>query len=155
MQLFLIFYVLPVLLTTDPAKPMVLPAFVIAVIGISINSSAYLAEMFRGGIQSLDKGQFEAGRSLGFSNNQTLKLIVIPQAIKNIMPTLGNEFIVVIKETAVISLVGGKDILYYGKQIGSTYYNLFPSLAVATLIYYVIVKFFIFLLRKYEIKISN
>lgn len=111
----------------------------VAIIAFGINSSAYIAEIFRGGIMSIDEGQFEAGRSLGFNYVQTMVLIIIPQAVKVVLPTLFNEFIALIKETSVAGYVGVMDLTKAGDKIrGRTFEAFMPLIAVAV-IYLVIV----------------
>ena len=121
-----------------------------AFVAFGINSGAYVAEIVRSGIMSIDKGQFEAGRSLGFNYTQTMSKIIIPQALKNILPALGNEFIVLVKETSIAGYVALKDLTYVGNLIRSrTYEALFPLLTVAV-IYLIIVMILTFLLGKLE-----
>ena len=111
----------------------------VAVLAFGINSGAYVAEIIRSGIMSIDKGQFEAGRSLGFNYAQTMRYIIIPQAFKNVLPALGNEFIVLLKETSVSGYVALEDLTKGGHIIrGRTYSAFMPLLAVAA-IYLVIV----------------
>ena len=111
----------------------------VAIIAFGINSGAYVAEIIRGGIMSIDKGQMEAGRSLGLSYIQSMRLIIIPQAFKNVLPALGNEFIVLLKETSVSGYIALHDLTKGGDIIRSqTYDAFFPLIAVA-LIYLVLV----------------
>ena len=111
----------------------------VAVLAFGINSGAYVAEIIRSGIMSIDKGQFEAGRSLGFNYAQTMRYIIIPQAFKNVLPAVGNEFIVLLKETSVSGYVALEDLTKGGDIIrGRTYSAFMPLLAVAA-IYLVIV----------------
>ena len=111
----------------------------IATIAFGLNSGAYVAEIFRGGIMSIDNGQFEAGRSLGFNYFQTMIYIIIPQVIKTVLPTLCNEFIVLLKETSVAGYVGIMDLTKAGELIrGRTFSAFMPLIAVA-LIYLVVV----------------
>jgi len=122
----------------------------IGIIAFGINAGAYVAEIFRSGIMSIDNGQFEAGRSLGFNYIQTMRYIVIPQAFKNILPTLANEFIVLLKETAVVGYVAVQDLTNAGHIIGvRTFSWIMPLLAVA-LIYLVLVVFFTWLVGRLE-----
>lgn len=109
-----------------------------AIIAFGINSGAYQAEIFRSGIQSIPKGQFEAGRSLGFSYGQTMRLIIMPQAVRNIIPTLANEFIVLLKETSIAGYIALDDLTKGGDIIRSRTYSSMPLMAVA-LIYLVLV----------------
>ncbi len=105
---------------------------IVAIITFGINSGAYQAEIFRAGIESVPKGQMEAGRSLGFSYSQTMALIILPQAIKNILPTLGNEFISLLKETSVAGFIALEDLTKGGDIIRSqTYSPMFPLFVVA------------------------
>lgn len=127
----------------------------IAIIAFGINSGAYVAEIFRGGIMSVDKGQFEAGRSLGFNYIQTMIYIVIPQMFKIVLPTLCNEFIILLKETSVAGYVGIADLTKAGDLIrGRTFSAFMPLIAVA-LIYLVIVMLFTWLVGKLERRLRN
>ena len=109
---------------------------------LGINSGAYVAEIIRGGLMSLDPGQSEAGRSLGLSYIDTMRFIVIPQAFKAILPSLGNEFIILLKDTSLITVIGGKELLYAAQAIyGRTYEQMFPLIGVAC-IYLVLVIIF-------------
>ena len=111
----------------------------VAIIVFGMNSGAYSSEIMRGGILSVDPGQMEGGRSVGLSYGTTMLKIVIPQAVKNILPTMGNEFIALVKETSVVSFVGAKDLYLAFQSIGSgTYEYMVPYLAMA-IIYIVIV----------------
>jgi len=112
---------------------------IVAILAFGLNSGAYVAEIFRGGIMAIDNGQFEAGRSLGFNYFQTMIYIVIPQVVKNVLPTLCNEFIVLLKETSVAGYVGIVDLTKAGDIIrGRTFSAFMPLIAVA-LIYLVVV----------------
>ena len=111
----------------------------IAVIAFGINSGAYVAEILRGGIMSIDNGQFEAGRSLGFNYVQTMLYIVIPQVFKNVLPTLCNEFIVLLKETSIAGYVGIVDLTKAGDLIRGRTFSAFMPLVVVALIYLVLV----------------
>lgn len=117
---------------------------------LGINSGAYVAEIIRSGLMSLDPGQAEAGRSLGLTYPDTMRFIVIPQAVKSILPALGNEFIVLLKDTSLISVIGGKELLYAARAIVSrTYEAMFPFLGTAA-IYLVLVMIFTWLLGIFE-----
>ncbi len=127
----------------------------IAIIAFGINSGAYVAEIFRAGIVSIDAGQFEAGRSLGFNYVQTMTHIIIPQAFKNVLPTLCNEFIVLLKETSVAGYVGVIDLTKAGDIIrGRTFSAFMPLIAVA-LIYLVLVIILTALVRRLERRLSK
>ena len=106
----------------------------VGALGIGINSGAYVAEIVRAGLMSVDGGQAEAGRSLGLNYFGTMRYIVIPQAFKNILPALGNEFIVLFKDTSLVSAIGGAELIYYAKAVGSkTFEVMFPYLGVAVI----------------------
>ncbi|MFS8541816.1 MAG: amino acid ABC transporter permease, partial [Tissierellales bacterium] len=111
--------------------------FLAALIAVSLNSAAYVAEIIRSGIQSIDKGQWEASRSLGLSNSQTMRHIILPQAIKNILPALGNEFVALIKETAVASTIGVAELMYASKIVQSNSYQAFNPLIIVAVIYFI------------------
>lgn len=132
-QLLLGYYVL------FPAMGINLPVLNVCIIIFGLNSGAYISEIMRGGINSVDPGQMEAGRAVGLSFTQTMMLIVIPQAIKNILPTLGNEFITLIKETSVVGFVGATDICVAFRYIGTNNYEFMVPYLVMALIYIVMV----------------
>lgn len=128
---------------------------IVAIIGFGINSGAYVAEIIRGGILSVNKGQTEAGRSLGLTHGQTMMRIILPQAIKNILPALGNEAIVLVKETAVIGYIAKVDLTAAALQVQSrTYSYLGPLLAIAV-IYYIVIKIMTILLNLLEKKLRK
>lgn len=111
----------------------------VAIIAFGFNSGAYVAEIFRSGIMSIDNGQFEAGRSLGFNYTQTMYNIILPQALKNVLPALGNEFIVLLKETSVCGYIALQDLTKGGDIIRSQTYSPFMPLIAVALIYLVMV----------------
>lgn len=115
-----------------------------------INSSAYVAEIIRAGIMAVDNGQMEAGRSLGLSYGQTMKDIILPQAIKNILPALGNEFIVLVKETAILGYVSIQDLTKASDFVMSRTYTLFMPLIGCAVIYYLLIKILTFGLNAFE-----
>lgn len=124
-------------------------------LAFGINSGAYVAEIVRAGIMSIDEGQSEAGRSLGFGYASTMRYVILPQAFKNILPALGNEFIVLLKETAVVGYIGLADLTYAGNTIGgNTYEYLYPLLAVA-LVYLVLVLGISSLINRLERRLRN
>lgn len=129
--------------------------WIIAAIAFGINSGAYVSEIIRAGILSIDKGQTEAGRSLGLSVSQTMIRIVIPQAVKNIFPALCNEFIVLIKETAIVGYVGLMDIQKAGDFIKSATFEPFMPLVGTAVIYFVIIKVLTIGLRVIEKKLRK
>ena len=122
----------------------------IGTLTLGINSGAYVAEIIRGGLMALDPGQMEAGRSLGLNYVDTMRFIVIPQAFKAILPALGNEFIILLKDTSLITVIGGKELVYAAQGIyGRTYEQMFPLIGVAC-IYLVLVMIFSALLNLLE-----
>ena len=122
----------------------------VASLSFGINSGAYVSEIVRGGILAVDKGQMEAGRSLGLSKAKTLRYIVLPQAMKNVIPPLGNEFITLIKETAIVGYVSLADLTRVANQIASRTYDAFMPLIGAAVIYFVVIKILTILLGKLE-----
>ena len=117
---------------------------------LGINSGAYVAEIIRGGLMSLDPGQAEAGRSLGLNYIDTMRFIVIPQAFKAILPSLGNEFIILLKDTSLITVIGGKELVYAAQAVyGRTYEQMFPLVGIA-LVYLVMVIIFSYLVSILE-----
>lgn len=112
---------------------------IVAIITFGINSGAYVSEIIRGGINSIEKGQTEAGRSLGLSNVDTMRFIVMPQAIKNILPALGNEFIQLVKETAIVGAFAATDLTKVGTIVQFRTYDMFTPLLICGVIYLIIV----------------
>ena len=122
---------------------------------LGINSGAYVSEIIRGGLMAVDSGQMEAGRSLGLNYITTMVLIVIPQAIRSILPALGNEFIILLKDTSLITVIGGKELLYAAQGVmNRTYEAMFPLVGTAA-IYLVLVMIFSWLLSKLERRLAQ
>ena len=128
---------------------------VVAIVAFGINSGAYVAEIFRSGIMSIDNGQFEAGRSLGFNYAQTMMYIVMPQAFKNVLPTLCNEFISLLKETSVSGYIALQDLTKGGEIIRSRTYDAFMPLIAVALIYLAMVMIFTKLVSLLERRLRN
>ena len=126
-----------------------------AILSFGINSGAYVAEIIRSGIMSIDKGQFEASRSLGFNYKDTMIHIILPQAFKNVLPALGNEFIVLLKETSVAGYVAVQDLTYVANLIRSRTYEAFFPLITTAVIYLVLVMILTFFLGKLERRLRN
>ena len=124
--------------------------YVAAVVSFGINSGAYVSEVIRGGILSVDKGQSEAGRSLGLGYKDTMRFIIIPQAVKTILPAMGNEFIQLIKETSILGYVGIMDLTKAASYVSSRTYQMFIPLIAAGIMYYLIVKCLSLLLKRFE-----
>ena len=127
----------------------------VAIVAFGVNSGAYVAEIIRGGIMSVDKGQFEAGRSLGLGYGQTMIYIILPQAFKNVLPALGNEFIVLLKETSVSGYIALQDLTKGGDIIRSQTYTAFLPLIAVAGIYLAVVMLFSWLLGKLERRLKN
>ena len=130
-QIFLIYFALPMVIG-ERINP-----FVAAVAACSINSGAYVSEIFRAGIQSVDKGQMEAGRSLGLSWMQTMRYVILPQAFKHVIPPLGNEFISMTKETSLVSVIGFEELTRRGQLIIAKTYSSFEIWLTVAAIYLV------------------
>ena len=142
-QLFIIYYGLQAIGIRFPDSPLAsrilginFADFMAGVITMGINSGAYVCEIFRAGIQSIDKGQSEAARSLGLSQTRTLIYVVIPQAIRNVLPALGNEFVVVIKESSIVSIIGIADLMYKANTVRGNTFQPFEPLLIAALVYF-------------------
>ena len=141
-QLLIIYYVFFASVRIDKV--------LVAVLAFGINSGAYVAEIFRSGIMSIDNGQFEAGRSLGFNYPQTMWYIIMPQAFKNVLPALCNEFIALLKETSIAGYIGLQDLTKGGDIIRSRTYSAFMPLIAVALIYLAIVLIFTQLIKILE-----
>ncbi|TCL36139.1 polar amino acid transport system permease protein [Anaerospora hongkongensis] len=130
-QIFLIYFALPMIIgqRIDP--------FIAAITACSVNSGAYVAEIFRAGIQSIDKGQMEAGRSLGMTWTQTMRFIILPQAFKRIIPPLGNEFIAMLKDSSLVSVIGFEELTRRGQLIIARTYGSFEIWLTVAFIYLV------------------
>ena len=127
----------------------------VAIMAFGFNSGAYVAEIFRSGIMSIDGGQFEAGLSLGFNYVQTMRYIIMPQAFKNVLPALGNEFIVLLKETSVAGYIALQDLTKAGDIIRSRTYDAFMPLIAVALIYLAMVLIFTKLVNMLERRLRN
>ena len=145
LQLYLFYFVLPQVLPF-----LKLSQFVWVSIALCVNSSAYVSEVIRSGIQAVDKGQTEAARSLGLSQGQTMMKVILPQAVKNILPTLGNEFIALIKETSVVSFVGAADLYVAFNFIGSNSYEFMVPYLTMAIIYIALVMLITLLIKLME-----
>lgn len=140
-QLFLFYYGLPKLGIEFPDVPALgtaFPEFMAGVVALSVNSAAYVAETFRAGIQGIDKGQMEAARSLGMPHSMAMRHIILPQAIRNVLPALGNEFIVIIKESSIVSVIGISELMYNTDTVRGNSFRAFEPLIVVAIIYFVI-----------------
>lgn len=127
-QLFIIYYGLPINLS----------AILAGIVALSLNSGAYVAEIIRAGIEAVDKGQMEAARSLGMNHIESMRYVIMPQALKNILPVLGNEFITIIKESSIVSVIGIPEIMYNAETVRGNTFKPFEPLLVAAVIYFVL-----------------
>ncbi|NFD89271.1 amino acid ABC transporter permease [Clostridium botulinum] len=140
-QLYIIYYGLPTIGIRFPEVPILgsnFPDFFAGILALSINSGAYVAEIIRAGIQAVDKGQMEAARSLGMSESMAMKNVIIPQAFKNILPALGNEFITIIKESSIVSIIGIHELMYNADTVRGNIFRPFEPLLVAALMYFIL-----------------
>lgn len=133
LQLMIIFYGSPQLFGTQ------IEPYTAAILSFSLNSAAYISEIIRAGINAVDKGQKEAAMALGIPYSQTMKDIILPQAIKNILPALMNEFITLTKESAIVTVIGAMDVMRRSYMVGSDLYSFFEPLLLAGFIYYIMV----------------
>lgn len=140
-QLFIVYYGLSKMGIHFPEIPVLGSNFsdlMAGAIALSINSAAYVAEIIRAGIQAVDKGQMEAARSLGLNYSMSMKAIVLPQAIKNILPALGNEFIAIIKESSIVSIIGIHELMYNTDTVRGNTFKPFEPLIITAIVYFVI-----------------
>ncbi|MDE1548675.1 amino acid ABC transporter permease [Jeotgalibaca caeni] len=147
-QLFIIYYGLYTM-------NIELPDFMSGVITVSLNSAAYIAEIIRAGIQAVDKGQMEAARSIGMSHNLAMRQIIYPQALKNILPALGNEFITLMKESSIISVVGMRDLMFNAQVVAGATYQPFMPYIVAAVFYFFMTSVASMLLTMFERRLKQ
>ena len=132
-----------------------IPSLLSAIIIISFNTGAYMAEIVRGGIISIDKGQFEGAHAIGMSHFQTMYHVVLPQAIKNIMPSIGNEFVVNIKDSSVLSVIAITELMFIAKQAGGAYAKFVPAYVICAVIYFILTFTVTRVLRLLEKKLAG
>ena len=138
-QLMFIFYGLPMIGVTFPDISFIpnFSRFMAGVVAMSLNSSAYVSEIIRSGIQAVDPGQMEAARSIGFTYGESMRKVILPQAVKNILPALGNEFETVIKESSIVSVIGIADLMFRTNDVIAVTYRSLQALLIAALLYFV------------------
>ena len=138
-QVMFIFYGLPMIGVTFPEVAFIpdFQRFAAGIVAMSMNSCAYVAEVIRSGIQAVDGGQMEAARSLGFKKSQAMMMVILPQAVRNILPALGNEFVTVIKESSIVSVIGIADLMYRAKGVIAKTYSTLECLALAAVMYFI------------------
>ena len=138
-QLMFIFYGLPMIGVTFPDISFIpnFSRFMAGVVAMSLNSSAYVSEIIRSGIQAVDPGQMEAARSIGFTYGESMRKVILPQAVKNILPALGNEFVTVIKESSIVSVIGIADLMFRTNDVIAVTYRCLQALLIGALLYFV------------------
>lgn len=145
-QLYLVYFGLATVLDLND--------FVSGVIAVSVNTTAYIAEIIRSGIQSVDKGQMEAARSMGMPKRMAMRQIILPQAMKNILPAIGNEFATLIKETSIASLIGIHDLMYSSDTVRGATFTVFIPLLMTAFLYFVMTTTIAFFMDKLERKLQ-
>ena len=148
-QLFLLFYGLPQLIGVN------IPEYFVAILALGINSGAYVAEIVRAGIQAVDYGQTEGAYSLGMKPGLTMRYIILPQAVKNILPALGNEFIALLKSSSIVSVIGMTDLMRKSDIIRSITYRSFEPLLTVALMYFIMTFTLSKLLNLYERRLKK
>ena len=145
-QLYLVYFGLATVLDLND--------FVSGVIAVSVNTTAYIAEIIRSGIQSVDKGQMEAARSMGVPKRMAMRQIILPQAMKNILPAIGNEFATLIKETSIVSLIGIHDLMYSSDTVRGATFTVFIPLLMTAFLYFVMTTTIALFMDKLERKLQ-
>ncbi|WP_048782787.1 amino acid ABC transporter permease [Streptococcus sp. 263_SSPC] len=145
-QLYLVYFGLATVLDLND--------FVSGIIAVSVNTTAYIAEIIRSGIQSVDKGQMEAARSMGMPKRMAMRQIILPQAMKNILPAIGNEFATLIKETSIVSLIGIHDLMYSSDTVRGATFTVFIPLLMTAFLYFVMTTTIAFFMDKLERKLQ-
>ncbi|MCM3569761.1 amino acid ABC transporter permease [Neobacillus mesonae] len=130
-------------------------AITAAIMALSLNSAAYVAEIFRAGIQSIDKGQMEAARSLGMNHVQSMRYVILPQAFKRMIPPLGNEFVVLIKDSSLAAIIAVPELMYWGQAMQGQYYRAWEPYITAALIYLVLTFSLSLLLSQLERRLAT
>ncbi|CEH33724.1 amino acid ABC transporter permease [Romboutsia lituseburensis] len=154
-QIYIIYFGFPTIGLKFPDIGPIPSEYISAIIALSINSSAYIAEILRSGIQAIDKGQMEASRSLGLDYSMSMRLVIIPQALKNVLPSLANEFIVLVKESSIVSVIGIQDLMYSADIVKGNTYLAFEPLLVAAMIYFILTFTLSKLVGRFEFKLEN
>ena len=149
-QLYLFAYGLPRLI-----PGLNLGIYTSGLLALALNSSAYVAEIIRSGVQAVDEGQIEASRALGFSRSYTMWHIIFPQAIRNVIPSLGNEFVTIVKESSIVSILGIYDITRVSDLVKASTLKVFEALVVAALLYFVITSTLTYLIHKLEGRLTT
>lgn len=130
-------------------------AILATILALSLNAAAYIAEIFRGGIQSIDTGQMEGARSLGMSQGQAMRYVILPQAFKRIIPPLGNEFIVLIKESSIAAVIAAPELTYWGRAMATEYYRVWEPYLTSAVIYLILTLSLSMLLNRLERRLET
>lgn len=130
-------------------------AIVAGIVALSLNSAAYTAETFRAGIQSIDKGQMEGARSLGLTHVQAMQYVILPQAIKRMIPPLGNEFIVLLKDSSLLSVIAAPELMYWGRAMGSQYFKVWEPYLASAFIYLILTLILSLILNRLERRLKT
>ena len=157
-QLFIVYYGLSFMGIKFPDIPALgssFPDLMAGVAALSINSAAYVAEIVRAGIQAVDKGQMEAARSLGLNYTMSMKSIILPQAIKNILPALGNEFISIIKESSIVSIIGIHELMYNTDTVRGNTFRPFEPLIVTAIVYFIMTFTLSIIIKAFERRLKT
>lgn len=155
LQILFLFLVLPWAVKQITGTGFIANAYIIGTVAIGINSGAYSTELIRSGIQSIDKGQTEAGKALGLSHAQIMKSVVLPQSFKRIVPPMVNEFIVLIKDSSLISTIGGIELLQSSQILGTRFYNYLIPLMLASVMYLAMTLTVSFVAKKIEKRLAE
>jgi His/Glu/Gln/Arg/opine family amino acid ABC transporter permease subunit len=137
-QVLIIYFAFPNILPQTDFNGIDISRVVPGIIALSINSGAYVAEIIRAGIQAVDRGQMEAARSLGLTHIMSMRYIILPQAVKNILPALGNEFVVIIKESSIVSIIGLSELTKNARDVGGATYITLEPMYIAAVIYFIL-----------------
>jgi len=154
LQILFVFLGVPQVFQTIAGRSLNMDPVVTGILALGLNSAAYVAEIVRGGIQSIDKGQMEAARSLGLSYQQAMRHVILPQAFRRIIPPLANEFIVLLKDSSLVSVIGAYELMYRGKLMGSKHYAYIPFLVGAAAIYLSLTIIFTHLVSRLERRLA-
>lgn len=155
LQIMYLFMGFPVIYMLITGKVIRMNPYITGIIAISINSGAYSTELIRSGILNVDKGQWEASKTLGLNHLQMMRFVILPQAFKQIVPPLVSEYITLIKDSSLISVISGVELLMAGQRLGVTYYNYFIALTVVAFYYLAMTLFISWLARKLERRLAE
>lgn len=154
LQIMIIFNVIPIIVTQVTGSVFRMPYYLIGIIAMSINSGAYTTELIRSGINGVDKGQWEACKTLGLTRWQTMRFVILPQAFKRIIPPIVSEFITLIKDSSLISVIGAVELMNSAKIIGNQYYDFMSPYCLAAIYYLIMTLTISYIARKLERKLA-